>query len=373
MKIYPLTALLLLAFSCKKQHLPEDESQPVFTFSGTFNGTQEVYQAGVDDYYMFSLFEYIDNSYYQFGGTLKADNCDNCPSISIKINDTQSRPENEPANINEIIMEQNYDYQSLQTLKDLSMTLQFISMASGKGELGHYWEFGDGATSTSKNPIHKFKNTFYNPVCLTVTDSDSCQSTVCNFVGPDTAYNDCNSRFNSKYLEQEGYYMFYPLGGEKQDAQYHWRFGDSKESEEAKPIHYYQNPGTYEVRLTVVNNYKNCISSYTKNISVPDPNSCAAAFNFKTITDSNFYSYSMATVEYRTKEGKLYSSNSSVAQPEQSLFKVIKSGEYKSNEHGHPTKKLELELNCTLYNTEDPTDQIILKNGKAVWAMAYPK
>jgi hypothetical protein len=75
------------------------------------------------------------------------------------------------------------------------------------------------------------------------------------------------------------------------------------------------------------------------------------------------------TIIYTDKAGKSYRSDLS-QQPATSGFKILKIEDYEPNENGDPTIKLELSLNCHLFNPDGTVK--VLFNGMAVIAVAYP-
>ncbi|HCQ30748.1 MAG TPA: hypothetical protein DIU39_10705 [Flavobacteriales bacterium] len=55
-----------------------------------------------------------------------------------------------------------------------------------------YWDFGDGTTSTSQNPVHQYASTGSYFVCLLTTSSFGCADTICQNVSFITGVNDLN-------------------------------------------------------------------------------------------------------------------------------------------------------------------------------------
>lgn len=51
------------------------------------------------------------------------------------------------------------------------------------GDLRYHWDFGDGTTSTERNPIHAFLNAGNYEVCLTITDNAGCEARFCQNLG----------------------------------------------------------------------------------------------------------------------------------------------------------------------------------------------
>ncbi len=121
----------------------------------------------------------------------------------------------------------------------------------------YLWDFGDGTTSTQKNPTHSFNyvNSPYT-ITLTVTGEYGCtdKSVLTNYisvaappiadfsVAPDTIIKIPNHTFNFTNLTPGTI------------TKYAWDFGDGKISVDKDPSHTYADIGTYKVSLTVTNN-----------------------------------------------------------------------------------------------------------------------
>ena len=116
----------------------------------------------------------------------------------------------------------------------------------------YLWTFGDGSTSTEKNPSHQYNATGTYSVKLTVTNSagsntitrqkyirvDKVDLPVAGFTGTPTTgtvpltvgFTDASTGAITSYL---------------------WTFGDGSTSTEQSPSHEYTAPGTYTVKLKV--------------------------------------------------------------------------------------------------------------------------
>lgn len=65
--------------------------------------------------------------------------------------------------------------------------LFLINSSSNKSSHSYYWSFGDGGSSTKRNPTHKYNSFGRYLVCLTITDSAlNCTSTYCDSLGLDS-------------------------------------------------------------------------------------------------------------------------------------------------------------------------------------------
>ncbi|WP_423792312.1 PKD domain-containing protein [Methanocaldococcus indicus] len=148
----------------------------------------------------------------------------------------------------------------------------YDNSTSNPGNIVKYiWDFGDGSTSTEKNPTHIYKNIGYYTVTLTVWNDLGVKSSISKtiFVRGNTNYppiakfnftiNGLNVTFDAS--------SSYDIDGKI--VEYIWDFGDGTKITTTNPIitHVYNKPGTYIVTLTVVDNDNNRDST-TKFITI---------------------------------------------------------------------------------------------------------
>jgi PKD repeat protein len=194
-------------------------------------------------------------------------------------------------------------------------TINFNNYSEGEN-LSYFWQFGNGTTSTEKEPVVKFdsKQSEYK-VCLTVTGMDSCSNIMCDavYIQPipwDTTFIDptepeCQVGFGYKMKDilmgplpsmlVEFYYKSNP-----EAMQWHWDFGDGTTSNEANPTHVYTLtnqpdsifgdslsfylPYPYRTICLTVVTEDTCKVSYCETIQVfgndPLPESCKAFFKY---------------------------------------------------------------------------------------------
>lgn len=118
------------------------------------------------------------------------------------------------------------------------------------------WDFGDGTTSTERNPIHKYTAKDKYTVKLTVTDNGGLTNTatktmpvgikppVANFAfSPTSPRVGQTVRFTDQSTDPDGTI-----------TSWSWNFGDGNSSTEKNPQHQYIRAGTYTVKLTVTDN-----------------------------------------------------------------------------------------------------------------------
>lgn len=116
------------------------------------------------------------------------------------------------------------------------------------------WDFGDGLTSTLRNPSHIYEMPGLYTVSLTVTTSVGTHTVVrqdyINVVQPPTAEFSAMPEIGNAPLEVTFSDMSEP--GSSDITAWQWNFGDrTPTSGEQNPVHVYDEPGLYTVSLTV--------------------------------------------------------------------------------------------------------------------------
>ena len=143
-----------------------------------------------------------------------------------------------------------------------SAGISFNNFSDGDG-LSYSWDFGDGSSiSTEESPSHFYLNEGTFTVCLTITDANSCISTMCldNYIeitDPAASFTLDNNFASCPPLTVN----FQNLSLNATD--YLWDFGDgSGLSNLASPTHVYTTPGSFEVTL-IASNSPNCYDTLT--------------------------------------------------------------------------------------------------------------
>jgi PKD repeat protein len=152
------------------------------------------------------------------------------------------------------------------------LQVQFSSNASGgDAPLSYSWEFGDGTTSTTQDPIHTYQTAGQYTATLTVTDDngDTATTTVDIDAGSDSV-----PTANASASPQQGFaplqVQFFGNGsGGNAPLSYAWSFGDGNNDTAQNPTHTYQNPGTYTASLVVTDSNGDSANS-TVEITVLD-------------------------------------------------------------------------------------------------------
>ena len=116
------------------------------------------------------------------------------------------------------------------------------------------WTFGDGGTSTLRNPTRTYADTGYMDITLIVSQN-GCSDTlkredyiyIIPPVGNFLVNNNCNDRMTKKFINKS-----------KGATSWLWNFGDGNTSTEKDPVHTYAATGYYSVILTVSNDSTGC-------------------------------------------------------------------------------------------------------------------
>lgn len=154
-------------------------------------------------------------------------------------------------------------------------TVLFADASAGKPTSWH-WDFGDGKTSTARNPSHAYSQTGTYTVTLSianefgVTDSTSQFVTLSAGEAPVAAF-----RWQADGLTV----LFADASTGGKPKSWSWDFGDGKTSTEQNPSHKYGSAGTYRVTLTASNDAGS--SSKTDFVTVSLGDAPKADFTFQ--------------------------------------------------------------------------------------------
>ncbi|WP_430813243.1 PKD domain-containing protein [Carboxylicivirga sp. RSCT41] len=138
------------------------------------------------------------------------------------------------------------------------------------GGNGHSWDFGDGGTSTERNPVYTYQTPGTYTAVLTVAGPDGNDAV---FTQRIVVHNHPVADFNVGpeivYLPQEEI-RCYDMSVDA--VSWLWEFGDGQTSQEQNPTYTYSKEGVYSITLTVQNAW-GCENSFTKDDAVEAINS----------------------------------------------------------------------------------------------------
>lgn len=141
------------------------------------------------------------------------------------------------------------------------------------------WDFGDGNTSTTQNPIHTYTNSGTYTVCLIISDG-MCSDTTCQTLTVQTGPLPCQAVFT--YQQGAGSQVFFTnlSRGGTAPFTYAWSFGDGNTSTTANPTHTYNAPGPFTVCL-VITDSNGCVDSTCQSVQLSSSSPCSAGFTFQ--------------------------------------------------------------------------------------------
>jgi PKD repeat protein len=123
------------------------------------------------------------------------------------------------------------------------------------------WDFGDGATSSQRNPSHSYASPGRYDVQLTVTDDDGAADSRTRTAEPDApspppppppAPNDPpQAEFEIDCQDLRCTFVDRSTDEDGSVVSWQWDFGDGASSSERNPSHLYEEAGRYEVLLMV--------------------------------------------------------------------------------------------------------------------------
>lgn len=157
-----------------------------------------------------------------------------------------------------------------------STPVSFNNLSSGTGTLTYEWWFGDGTSSTEKNPIHIYTSTGSYSVTLITKNAQGCVDTLVK----QNALNigAVKANFNLPATICVGSNLSITNTSTPATVSSAWSFGDGTISTLNNPIKKYIVPGTYTIKL--INNFGTCIDSVSKIITVlPKPTASFTATN----------------------------------------------------------------------------------------------
>jgi PKD repeat protein len=136
-----------------------------------------------------------------------------------------------------------------------------VSTVSNDNTMNWYWSFGNGETSTNKDPLYTYRQQGTYTVTLTITGKSGCTSSTSKVISVRSGtYVDfivtkaCFS-YKTQFINQSKF------DDNTSAISYVWEFGDGTTINTPSPEHTYTEPGQYQVKLTIQNNVGCIVSS----------------------------------------------------------------------------------------------------------------
>ena len=188
-------------------------------------------------------------------------------SVSLKVTDSKGCTDSS-STPNAITVSEPKAIFSGDTLSCTSQPVFFYNSSTGPG-LIYAWDFGDGTTSSQKNPAHSYNREGTYTVSLTINDVYGCSSTISksNYVriaNPGAGFSLSDSAGTCPPL------VVNFTNTSSNYSKWTWDFGDGNTSIERNPSHFYSAVGTYNAKLTITGP-GGCTSQKIKQINVAGP------------------------------------------------------------------------------------------------------
>lgn len=168
------------------------------------------------------------------------------------------------------------EFSSGETLTCPNAPVTFINGTTAGG-FTSFWDFGNGVTSTDVSPTYNYPAVGIYTVKLLVTDNNGCLDSIVrpNYVTvlePEASFTVNDSIGSCTPLEVQF------TNTSTHFNSIHWDFGTGQgTSTLPNPVHYYNSPGTYRVKLTITSP-GGCIDSAFVNIHVEDTTGTALSY-----------------------------------------------------------------------------------------------
>ena len=150
----------------------------------------------------------------------------------------------------------------------LATNIPFTDQSTiSSGSIQSYnWNFGDGYSSTVRNPVHSYQSAGTYNVVLTIVSATGCSASVTK---PVVVYPQPVADFSSTTVCKKEATVFNDLSTVSAGsiASWNWNFGDAATSSVQNPSHIYASTGNFNVTLTITS-ANGCVGTITKNINV---------------------------------------------------------------------------------------------------------
>ncbi len=151
------------------------------------------------------------------------------------------------------------------------------------GNYSYYWEFGDGATSTLRDPVHAYERDGEYIISLTVTNG--CGSTTeTQWIYIKDAILACEAKIAIDSVVGRTVYLQDISRGDI--TNWFWDFGDGFTSGQQDPVYTYNYDGVFFVCLSVYDSINNCAHQVCRRVQIGTQN-CVADFTAKVNTTTN--------------------------------------------------------------------------------------
>lgn len=159
-------------------------------------------------------------------------------------------------------------FKSLDTITCPNKAVNFDDQSLGPN-LKYMWYFGDGATSTNTSPVHLYTTDGLYPIKLVVTDQYGCKDSLTRPTYISVITSVANFNMSDSFSTCPPLIVQFTNLSTNVVSQ-NWDFGDGTSANIGNPSHFYNYPGVYTIRLTVMGP-GGCVDVKQKNIVINGP------------------------------------------------------------------------------------------------------
>ena len=326
-------------------------------------------QAGIDDYFMFTdILPGSDTTPFMFMGRLAPySGSTTSEQIVFRLRNLDFGP---PSDTQFVSLASQTDLEYHRVDSKPFYAVKFRSSLSSPHD-ALKWNFGDGSTSTEISPSHLYAADgpgIYN-VCLNVDYSQGCSDVICcDIFLPSST---CSYSIAVDSIGSNEYVYRAVVNGSGPYS-YLWQLNNNVSPTSAEIKYAYGPSASFieDVRLQVFD-ANACSGAVALKLNVGNSTDCYSNFSHDAIQlmDSLDPGFGKVMIDYISPDGQKWSSHLG-GQDANSSFSILSLSDYKVNEKGQLTSKLEIAFDCILYN--EVGEEVLLRNGKAVIALAHP-
>ena len=394
-KILLYSFLVAFAFliGCQKKELPDAvDGTPVFSANLKFGDeSTKSWHAGVDSFYMFTSYIKDQDGMLIYSGKMERENCsgDCLETLTILIRGIELDPLSSPVP-DEAFLLDSYEYFN-DNMEDsiLRIDTTFLyettltadsSVVSLNSNILYEWQINGSFFGFSSNTSFELDQVIFTDVTLKVTDlssGDSCVAWQTQTIEVEPSKR-CAVRiqpeFNNDFVLES--LEAIPMSSAATYS-FEWTSGGSED------IFFGPFEPSVPYKVTMTDDF-GCVSEagFTWSAGIPQnpPMGCTSHFNYEinripvaydsTVIPNIVQPYSKITIIYVDENGNSFRSDR-LSQNPIADFKIHDFEPYDDNENGDPTRKLELQFNCSLW--DENLNQLDIVDGQAVWGVAVPK
>ncbi len=360
-----LLILLFVTLGCEKVTVPDpqpEEQEPVFFSDLQFGNSSLKLAAGIDNYHLDARFV-REGDVMTFVGTFKPEDCQErqCPgSLRLAIRDVKPF-DRASFNINQALREASYNYAWKLNRDSMVVKLNPHHSDPSTANSRIQWSFDARELNIDNNVVALVFDRHTSYTVELQQNFGQCQSRQIQTLH--LAGNSCKC----KIVLHNNSRMATVQASGAEPYTYKWSTGSDSVRTELKPL-------TDQLLWVEVTDANGCVSA--SEVRAPGTSGfrqdCIADFRTEVVghlENIDKFQFRKVFVEYIDDGGNRFISNK-FSQPRDAFFRVLSVTDFERNAEGHPTKKVNLELSCLLYNQR--VDEALPLKGKISMAVAYP-